>query len=236
MPSTKDATLELIQKEINEVVQREKELKELYNRSESLYETNDNDFIKKPPLERAKSVSALTNGNNRLFTQNVTARGVMQRFIKSRGRLSFTNNNIIKTAPEESTWSNLAAELTKPVVPTGTQPRNGFIPVEERIRREFQDMQEREIELRTERKKSQPDLFHLNSSPEPERRSLRATSVLQLNDYSTYNESVSAPASLKGAKSLSDLCDIDGEEELPPGSHSLIKQWESLIKQNQIHT
>ncbi|KAF5286042.1 hypothetical protein FQR65_LT12977 [Abscondita terminalis] len=236
MPSTKDTTLKLIQKEINDVVQREKELKDNYSRSESINDENAINIDARPQFERAKSVSELSNGTAaRLFTQKVSTRGIMQRFINSRGRLSLQSKSVIKPEPAESTWANLATELTKPVVPTGTQPRNGFIPIEERIRREFQEMQKREVELRIERQKSQPDLLAvLNSSPEPERRSLRTASVMQLNDYGGYNETVSAPASLKGAKSLSDLCDIDDEEEVPPGSHSLIKQWENIIKKNQI--
>ncbi|KAF5302832.1 hypothetical protein FQA39_LY02012 [Lamprigera yunnana] len=227
MPSTKDATLKLIQREINEVVQREKELKDNYSRSESLYENGISDsFQVKPHLERAKSVSSLTN-----------AKGVMQRFIKSRGRVSSLMNTPSKNQTPAPAWMSLElSEPAKAIVPTGVQPRNGFVPVEERIRREFQDMQKRECELRVEREKSQPDLLAvLQSSPEPRRRSLHSTSVVQLNDYESYNETISAPPSLKGAKSLSDLCDIEDECTLPPGSHNLIKQWETLIKKNQNH-
>jgi len=233
MPSTNDATLQLIQKEISEVVQREKELRNNYSRSDSengIITTNGSETHKtQPPLERAKSASPLTNGHSalsngvRLFAQNPTTKGVMQRFIKSRGKLgavaAMTNKN--QTAPTTA-W--VAPDLTEPlkaIVPAGMQPRNGFVPVEERIRKEFQEMQKRESELRIERQKSQPDLLALvdeSRSPEPERRSLRsARSISQLSDFENYEESASAPSSLKAARSLADLCDVEDEEAQPPG-------------------
>lgn len=241
MPSTKDATLALIQREINEVMERENELRTNYHRTGSSCETtnNSNGICNgaKVPLDRSQSVPYLTNGNtpknaknaNRLFTQNIPTKGVMQRFIKSRGKMNaFINSS--KTQPPSPTWTDFE-EIIKPArVTPGIHPRNSFVPVEEKIRREFYDMEQRERELRFEREKSHPDLLAAldSSSPEPERTSLRsAMSVLQLNDFET------SPNSLKGAKSLSDLCDIDNDEEVPPGSGSLIKQWEKLIKRNQ---
>lgn len=240
MPSTKDATLELIQREINEVTERENELRANYNRSNSAFEITKSNGVcngAKPPLDRAKSVSCITNGSkngSRLFTQKSPVKGVMHRFIKSRGKMNaFTNSSINQTP--SPTWTDLEVIQPAKVAP-GVQPRNGFVPVEEKIRREFHDMEKRERELRLEREKSHPDLlasFNSSSSPEPERKSLRSTvSVLQLNEFDSYDRETSF-ASLKGAKSLSDLCDIDNEEEVPPGSGSLIKQWEKLIMKNQ---
>lgn len=244
MPTTDDATLQQIQKEISEVVQREKELRENYTRSESEYGivVSNGNGTAPPPLDRAQSSPALINGHNtslngsRLFTQNPTTKGVMQRFIKSRGKLSTLATITNKNQATPNTWASPEfVESPKPIVPAGMQPRNGFVPIEERIRKEFQEMQKRESELRVERQKSQPDLLALldSNSPEPERRSLRsARSVSQLSDFESYEESTSAPSSLKAARSLAELCDTE-EEEQPPGSFNLIKQWENLIQKNQ---
>ncbi|KAK5643665.1 hypothetical protein RI129_007510 [Pyrocoelia pectoralis] len=226
MPSTKDATLQLIQREINEVMEREHELRANYNRTTSSLETTISNGVcngaVKPPLDRSKSVPYHTNGNTpknaiRLFTrQNIPTKGVMQRFIKSRGKMNaFINSS--KNQPPSTPWTDLE-EIIKPAkVSPGIHPRNGFVPVEEKIRREFDDMEKRERELRFEREKSHPDLLAAldsSSSSEPERKSLRSTmSVLQLNDFE--NDEETSPTYLKGAKSLSDLCDIDNDEEVP---------------------
>lgn len=252
MPSTNGATLELIQREISEVAQREKELKEIYSRSTSVNNnnhitTNDVEIHNhyKAPLTRATSMSALMNGNNstisqnggRLFTQNTLNKGVMHRFIKSRGKIGNLSLTTTKNQSSHSSWTSVdVVEPEKPIVPVGMQPRNGFIPVDERIKREFQEMQKRESELLLERQKSQPDLLALlnSTSPEPERKSLQsARSISQLSDFDVYDESNSQPSSLKAARSLADLCDVDNEEMQPPGSLTLIKQWENLIQQNQ---
>lgn len=246
MPTTDDATLQLIQQEISEVVQREKELRASYARSESengIITSNGSDAneTSKPPLDRTKSTPAFTNGHSssanagRLFTQNPTTKGVMQRFIKSRGKLSTMSTTTNKSQPVPNSWTNQDfIESPKPMVPAGMQPRNGFVPVEERIRKEIQETQKRESELRIERQKSQPDLLALLEphSPEPERSLRSARSVSQLSDFDSYEESASAPPSLKAARSLAELCDVD-EEAQPPGSLTLIKQWENIIQKNQ---
>ncbi|KAF2899910.1 hypothetical protein ILUMI_06274 [Ignelater luminosus] len=247
MPTTEDATLQLIQREISEVVQRENELRASYSRSESengISTSNGSDAnnISKPPLDRTTSTPAFTNGHSssvstgRLFTQNPTTKGVMQRFIKSRGKLSTMSTTTNKSQPAPNSWINNQdfIEPLKPMVPAGMQPRNGFVPVEERIRKEIQETQKRESDLRIERQKSQPNLLALLElhSPEPERSLRSARSISQLSDFDSYEESTSAPASLKAARSLAELCDVD-EETQPPGSLTLIKQWENIIQKNQ---
>ncbi|XP_018319981.1 uncharacterized protein LOC108733357 [Agrilus planipennis] len=259
--SGSEETFQRIQREISEVVQREKELKNNYARSQStsaLLDHNttllsngsngssvngDSLSINNEEInvsyERAHSVSSVNErktsvDNNRLFKPNTTSKGVMHRFIKSRGKVQGFSpiSNGAKTPSD--TWNN-SDVIEPPKVQPGKSPRNGFVPVEERIRREFEEMQLRERELKTERRKSQPDLMIAIDeppSPPPEHASIRsAKSFTHLNELEDFTD-VSAPVSLKSARSLAELCDVENDEELQTPSN-LIRQWESIIQKNQ---
>lgn len=245
MPSTENATLQRIQQEIKESVQREEELKkgnsQLNGHSNGVHV---NGFLTKPTLVRAQSTSVLNepeqpvakNGFRR-FTPNPHVRGVMHKFIKSRGKINLSSiHNITNHSPAMPWNGTEIIEPAKITVEPGKCVRKGFIPVEERMRQELQEYSQREKELRNERKKSQPDLMALLDaieSPQPERRPLKnARSLTQLYDPDDYPEdTASAPPSLKPARSLAQL--IDGEEAVEvPGTHSLILQFENLSQKN----
>lgn len=150
MPTTENATVQRIQQEIRENVQREKELRTGYSqlngnshsftnnynnndKSENMngYSANNN----KPVLQRAQSTSTLSvaaepqkNGFRR-FTPNQNAKGVMQRFIKSRGKLNITS--IQANGRSANSWTNGDAmiEPARVTVEPGKRIRNGYVPV-----------------------------------------------------------------------------------------------------------
>lgn len=113
------------------------------------------------------------------------------------------------------------------------------------MRKEVQEYTERERQLRSERRKSQPDLMavlDVEESPKPEKRTVpllrSAKSVTQLFDPDELPEdTASAPSSLKPARSLADLLDIDDDDSLvqTPGTHSLILQFEKMNQKNGQH-
>lgn len=142
---------------------------------------NDNKMINGSETQRSKSPAGSdinsnstaptkwvkTNGFRR-FPPNLSARGVMQKFLKMHGKINInhtnnTNSNgVIKepNGPPDFTPTFLppidsfepakvALEFDKPL-------RNGYISAEEKMRRELLDFQQREAELRMERRKSHP--------------------------------------------------------------------------------
>lgn len=243
MPSTENATLQRIQQEINESIQREKELRRGYSiaNGETTSESNGvNGYTTKPILQRAQSAQALnshepqTNGFRR-FTPNPNSKGMMQRFIKSRGKLTLSP---LQTTSPPSPWTNGdVVEPARVTVEPGKRIRNGYVPVEQRMKQEVIEYRQRESELRSERRKSQPDLMALLDvveSPRPERRGMRAAkSVTQLYDPDELPEdTVSAPSSLKPARSLAQLIDAPEEAIETPGTHSLILQFERINQKN----
>lgn len=247
MPSTENATLQRIQQEIKESVQREEELRKGYSHLNGNNGVHVNGSAMKPMLVRAQSTSVLNepelpakNGFRR-FTPNPHAKGVMHKFIKSRGKLNIStiqNNNNNNNHTPLIPW-NGATEIIEPAkitVDPGKCIRKGYVPIEQRMRQELQEYSEREKELRNERKKSQPNLMAFLDaieSPQPPRRLLKgARSMSQLYDPEELPEdTVSAPSSLKPARSLAQL--IDGEEAVEvPGTLSLILQFENLNQRN----
>lgn len=257
MPSTENPTLLLIQREITELEQREKELREAKTKicdvngnnntipltNGNYKNDNDSNFTNsRPVLIRAQSTSTLninpSHVDFRKFNINGSSKGLMQRFINSRGKLVPKNtinlNNAIQTKP---TWSIPDVTDAMRIVPTSEplkRERRGYVPVQERMKKELQDIYNRELELKAERRKSQPDFISLYEDTEPEpKTTLRAAkSMAQLYDPADYpEETVSAPSSLKPARSLAELCDA-ADEELPTPSN-LIAQWEQIIKKNQ---
>lgn len=246
MPSTENATLQRIQQEIKESVQREEELRKGYSQLNG-NGVDLNGSSGKPTLVRAQSTSVLNeseppvkNGFRR-FTPNPNVRGVMHKFIKSRGKLNLstiqTNGNGYQP-PASVPWNGpQIIEPAKITVDPGKCIRKGYIPIEQRMRKELQDYSERENELRNERRKSQPNLMALldeieSPTLQPRLVLKNARSMSQIYDPEELPEdTVSAPPSLKPARSLAQL--IDGEETVEvPGTHSLILQFESLSQRN----
>ncbi|XP_056639093.1 uncharacterized protein LOC130446722 [Diorhabda sublineata] len=137
-------TFERIQNEIRENLEREKELK---NGHSSLNEVS---YLLK---EESTSVSngtngilSKSNGFTRRFIPNTNTRGVMQKFFKNRGKIS---QSALNSPEPQHTFAPAK----------GICVRNGYVPTEEKIVKELLDFQKREMELREERRKSQPDLM-----------------------------------------------------------------------------
>lgn len=148
MPTTENATVQRIQQEIRETVQREKELRTGYSQLNGNSHSFDNNYNNndklenmngysgnKPVLQRAQSTSTLSataepqkNGFRR-FTPNQNAKGVMQRFIKSRGKLNITS--IQANGRSANSWTNGDAiiEPARVTVEPGKRIRNGYVPV-----------------------------------------------------------------------------------------------------------
>lgn len=262
MPSTENATLQRIQREISDVMEREKELRNVYthengnsNNNNNEHETNNNVTRPKSPvrpvLQQSKSMTALngigingTKNGVRLFAQNPATKGVMHKFIKARGKLTTVSG--FQPTPSQieqlqqhrqQTW-NIPDAIDPPkVTEPGQCVRKGYVPVQVRMQKELEDIHHREMELRSERRKSHPDYSDddlENDTPQLETTLKPARSMAQLYDVDDYrNEFNSTPTRLKQARSLAELCDANEEELGTPGSHSLIMKWEEMIQKNQ---
>ncbi|XP_013191553.1 uncharacterized protein LOC106135730 [Amyelois transitella] len=205
-----------------------------------------------------------TNGYTRRFTPQTGTKGIMQRFIANKGKIPVTSPvasspTAVLTPPLSIPISPV---ITSPVqmppaaitrTPEGKPVRKGFVPVEEKIQKELREMKDREHELKRMRKKQKPfDLEFSDSETTSESDEediplpgkLKATkSIGEL--YEALNEELRSPSprnssgqdslgSLKPAKSLAQLCDLEpGQEFLAPSSTRLIAQWESIIQQKQ---
>lgn len=188
----------------------------------------------------------------RLFTPNsvVSTKGMMQKFLKSRGRINSTS---VLLNNKKSDNNNFVYEFqpAKVTAEIGKSPRNGFISAEEKMRRELQEYQLREQELRRERRKSQPDLMAALEaededntnvfSPEKPSNLKSAKSLVSLYKNNEDSEDDEEPipksnlsnggSNLKASRSLAALCDISDEELDTPGTYSLIMQFEKLKSQ-----
>ncbi|KAH1027120.1 uncharacterized protein LOC109542914 [Dendroctonus ponderosae] len=237
------STLDRIQLEIKESIQREKELKNGLTQSNPP-SLNINEF----PMEKIISTADTKSGSNgfRKFTQNHSSnKGLMHKFLKSRGKVGMTSLN---NSNNQSNWSSDAA--FKPakiqVAKGGKSLRNGFVSAEEKMKKELQEFQQRESQLREERKKSQPNLMAaLQLEQENEFESfgygmgggLKATksmaNLYNNSDDGFEDNSSSAGGSLKPARSLAELCDVSDDESGLPGTHSLILQFENMQFKNR---
>lgn len=249
MSSSTLSTLDRIQLEIKESIQREKELKSIYTHGkpeDNSHQENQAKQSKEPPVvkvcngdasptnkssksESTSSKPTTMNGFRR-FTQNASAKGMMHKFLKSRGKLTKSS---INPNPTQSNWiSDAAFKPAKITVEKGSKPlRNGFVPAEEKMKRELQEFHQREMELREERKKSQPNLMAAlqleeenefeNMGMSPWNSGLKPAKSMA-NLYSNSDEgfednSSSTGGSLKPARSLAELCDLSDEEGGLPG-------------------
>lgn len=283
--NTKDDPLSRIQREIIEVTERENEFRKVHptyvrKMSESDLELGQNmtngheesmtNGNHAPTMIRALSTSHLStntqpkqiNGFSRRFTPNYGAqKGIMQRFIASKGRLNMPALNPTTVPTAAVTKQTFAAPpILNPVavskLPEGKLVRKGFVPVEEKIQKELKDLKDREQELKKIRKKNstyQLDFNSIDSSDKEEEsesdddvplpgKLKAAKSIGELYEAMGDSCSPSPPiasgpdsySSSKPAKSLAELCDLRPEEEvLAPSSTKLIAKWESLIQQKQ---
>lgn len=236
-----NATLLKIQQEINEVAQRENELRITHlngsaPRNITPIQNGENPRV----LQRAVSTPVESTG--RRFVPNTT-KGVMQKFFKTRGKMTAVaamTNLTPKPAfiPQEVT----TAPPSKALIPTDKPLRKGYIPIQERIQSELREMKSREDELKTERRKSQPNLMasleqesepEISRSPSPQfiGKLRPALSMSHLLDEEFPSDNSSPPPMLRPARSLAQLCDATDDEIESP--RSLIQQWESRIKKSQ---
>lgn len=208
-----------------------------------------------------------TNGYTRRFTPQTGTKGIMQRFIANKGKLPNspgggpipqTPTTPLAMAPPLvfPTSPIIAPVVSPPVItrtPEGKPVRKGYVPVEEKIQKELQEMKDREHELKKMRKKQKPfdlELSDNETTSESEDEEIPmpgklkpAKSIGEL--YEALNEELRSPSprnssghesigSLKPAKSLAELCELGpGEEFLAPSSTRLIAKWESFIQQKQ---
>lgn len=159
-------------------------------------------------LVRAMSTPQIFTPNSRRFSFNTPQKGIMQRFIASRGRLG---GNQPAREPGSQPLSPLDRSLGSPfMLPATVTPpiierdadgkpiRRGYVPVEEKIQKELKDLKSRETELKRMRKlrQSQPDLL---DSIEDER-------SIESDDDSDL-EHCFPPGKLRSSKSIGELCD-----------------------------
>ncbi|XP_068627935.1 uncharacterized protein mdu [Battus philenor] len=240
----KEDPLSRIQREIIEVTEREREFKEGHFRmnrllSESTADVSEqnghvNGHADRPAktLSRAVSTSQLlgpiapsppptqtllnSNGYTRRFTPQTGTKGIMQRFIASKGKMSVTSpvspTSPVSLNPPLALSPTLATPATPaaPVVllptaitrtPEGKPVRKGYVPVEEKIQKELREMKDREHELKKMRRKQRP--FDI-----------------ELSDNDSGSESdesdVPLPGRLKAAKSIGELYESLNEELRSP--------------------
>uniref|UniRef100_A0AAG5DKI9 A-kinase anchor protein 2 C-terminal domain-containing protein n=2 Tax=Anopheles atroparvus TaxID=41427 RepID=A0AAG5DKI9_ANOAO len=191
-------------------------------------------------LTRARSTPQLfhTSAPARRFNPNPNQRGIMQKFIASRGRL---NKLAAGPAAHTTTPQLTVAASTKadPIVPSldlsrshlmmlptaistppvierdqnGKPIRRGYVPVEEKIQRELRDLKTRECELKRIRKfnrnASQSDLLDMNYET--------FESSEELSDEDNTDEPIYPLArKLRSTKSISELCDALTNSSLSP--------------------
>ncbi|XP_047997637.1 uncharacterized protein LOC125235204 [Leguminivora glycinivorella] len=202
-----------------------------------------------------------TNGYTRRFTPQNGTKGIMQRFIANKGKLP-ANSPMTPTSPVAFapplifTPSPVVAPISPatPIItrtPEGKPVRKGYVPVEEKIQKELQEMKDREHELKRMRKKQRPfdlELSDNETSSESEDEEIPMPGKLKATKsigelYEALNDELRSPSprnssghesigSLKPAKSLAELCELGpGQEFLAPSSTRLIAQWESIIQQ-----
>lgn len=176
----------------------------------------------KPKVVSSKSVEIPKANGFRKFIPHTSSKGVMQKFIKNRGKLSL--NSIKKSNETNDDWYMDAVFEPPKVNPEKGKPiRKGFITAGEKIERELSDFHQREQELRKIRRQSQPDLMAALEQEEAEEWKLgfrdyktsnhtKSMANLYQVDDDTRSQDSSAPSSLKPARSLAELCDISDEE------------------------
>lgn len=190
-------------------------------------------------LTRARSTPQLFQiSPTRRFNPNPNQRGIMQKFIASRGRLSKlhsvpannVSNNIINNSHTVTLDQHVSpielkrsmhillpptAISTPPVIErdcNGKPIRRGYIPVEEKIQKELLDLKNRESELKRFRKQnqtaSQSNLLELCYESESDEELLDADNT-DRNAYPLTEK-------LRSSKSIGELCEALNNSSLSP--------------------
>ncbi|XP_075219641.1 mitotic spindle positioning protein meduse isoform X7 [Lycorma delicatula] len=195
-------------------------------------------------LNSTPAISSSTKGAvPKLFSRNPNQKGLMKRFIASRGKLTSTftfssppsqNTTTSKISTPSSVqllskvqnWNAAVINKDKETTLVGTRP--GYVSAEDKIQVELQEMRKREQELKEQRARSfvrsQPDLLSLLNEDEEQEQKFQ-----------------SQPINLRSAVSIPNLIDVDDNikvfkspnETKPQIKRSaLIDVWESMIKKN----
>uniref|UniRef100_A0A182QGM7 A-kinase anchor protein 2 C-terminal domain-containing protein n=1 Tax=Anopheles farauti TaxID=69004 RepID=A0A182QGM7_9DIPT len=196
-------------------------------------------------LTRARSTPQLfhTSTPPRRFNPNPNQRGIMQKFIAARGRLSKLAANgggqMGPGANVPQTMSTIASTKADPIVPSvdlnrshlmilptaistppaierdsnGKPIRRGYVPVEEKIQRELRDLKTRECELKRIRK--------LNRNASQSDLLDMSYDAFESNEELSDGDSTDEPIyplanKLRSTKSISELCDALTNSSLSP--------------------
>uniref|UniRef100_A0A1L8DD06 Putative secreted protein n=1 Tax=Nyssomyia neivai TaxID=330878 RepID=A0A1L8DD06_9DIPT len=141
-------------------------------------------------------------------------RGLMQRFIASRGRIAGSNQPFQveqKNNHGRPILLSPTAKTSPPVIErdqNGRPIRRGYVPVEEKIQKELREMKNREVELKQFRK-----LSHLRAS-NPDL--LDEGDDFDIDIESDREEDSGSYGKMNGAKSISELCDSLTSSSLSP--------------------
>ncbi|XP_029660584.1 uncharacterized protein LOC115234023 isoform X2 [Formica exsecta] len=183
-------------------------------------------------------ISTRTTPTPLRFASVPSQKGLMHRFLATRGKIyknkSGSNDSLSPPITPTITLNPLSIKafnrtLEIQLEPDNDEPkkplaRKGYVPVEQKIQKELNDMKERENELRLMRSrmlaKSQPNLLDIGND----------------NDSDIYDGS----SSLKSGASTNTLNEDEIERENkgkhkpnPRRRNTLIAQWENLISANR---
>ncbi|KAK9870014.1 hypothetical protein WA026_006109 [Henosepilachna vigintioctopunctata] len=237
MSTTGNETLERIQREIEENLKKEDEWKRELLRLSSEREDNEknklennnelktNGMLKKQFSDSTDSISISSQNVNK-FIQKVNTKGMMQRFLKSKGKVTNSTTNLNGNSVPVNVTNDFDFTFQPPRITaeSGSLSRNGFVPADVKMRHEVQEFQKRETELRLERRKSQPLLMAgLDIDNDDDNKDEG------FPEYSC-SSSTSSISELKSSRSLADLCNTPEEDLDAPGTRNLIKQFENLKK------
>jgi hypothetical protein len=141
------------------------------------------------------------------FNISTGQKGLMQRFIASRGKFALGNNmpkdtlmtTIDLSRPPTFTQST---EITPPIIERdelGRPLRRGFVPVEEKIQKELRDLKTRESELKRLRRQ--------NTSKINQSEDIDDSVEYDSGEDSDNDEHCYSPGKLRASKSIGELCD-----------------------------
>ncbi|XP_055535310.1 uncharacterized protein LOC129724431 [Wyeomyia smithii] len=190
-------------------------------------------------LTRARSTPQLFQiSPNRRFNPNPNQRGIMQKFIASRGRLNKLSSVPASNVSSNSINNNHTAILDQHVSPielnrptyillpptaistprvierdsNGKPIRRGYVPVEEKIQKELLDLKNRESELKRFRKQnriaSQSNLLELSYESDSGEE-LSDEEIAERNTYPLTEK-------LRSTKSIGELCEALNNSSLSP--------------------
>lgn len=191
-----------------------------------------------PPQQNGTSSAFSSAPYQRKFGSTSGVRGVMEKFIKSRGKIAQVNNlpmngfsspsyQTQQSIPDVDTTTRITVDPTKRKF-----IRNNFVPIEERMKREFQDMHSREKELHAHRK----SLSTLNLNEIGKDDDDSDIQSLQEDDYPMSN-------GMKSARSMGELFmtvnngnyrGYDSEDELERHDHQQSEPTSNLGRNKQV--